>query len=87
MIPRDILPFYLGVPLFIFCVALLPASALQAAKAPVDRVNPMIGTAEHRHVYPGATVPFGMAQFSPDMRDNTWDGSSGYLSGAVVRVW
>jgi predicted alpha-1,2-mannosidase len=38
----------------------------------------MIGTAEHGHVYPGATVPFGMVQLSPDTRDNTWDGSSGY---------
>ncbi len=27
---------------------------------------------------PGATVPFGMVQLSPDTRDNTWDGSSGY---------
>jgi predicted alpha-1,2-mannosidase len=48
------------------------------AKAPVDYVNPFIGTAEHGHVYPGATVPFGMVQLSPDTRDGTWDGSSGY---------
>ncbi|HTB84174.1 MAG TPA: GH92 family glycosyl hydrolase [Candidatus Sulfotelmatobacter sp.] len=47
-------------------------------KPVVDYVNPMIGTAEHGHVYPGATVPFGMVQLSPDTRDNTWDGSSGY---------
>ncbi len=38
----------------------------------------MIGTAEHGHVYPGATVPFGMVQLSPDTRDGTWDGCSGY---------
>jgi putative alpha-1,2-mannosidase len=44
----------------------------------VDYVNPMIGTDGHGHVYPGATVPFGMVQLSPDIRDNTWDGSSGY---------
>ena len=49
-----------------------------SAKSPVDFVNPLIGTAEHGHVYPGATVPFGMVQLSPDTRDNTWDGSSGY---------
>ncbi|TPE46373.1 GH92 family glycosyl hydrolase [Pontibacter mangrovi] len=29
-------------------------------------VNPMIGTAKMGHTYPGATVPFGMVQLSPD---------------------
>lgn len=53
------------------------ASAAGAASA-VDFANPLIGTAEHGHVYPGATVPFGMIQLSPDTRDNTWDGCSGY---------
>jgi predicted alpha-1,2-mannosidase len=38
----------------------------------------MIGTDEHGHVYPGATLPFGMMQLSPDTRDETWDGCSGY---------
>ncbi len=38
----------------------------------------MIGTDGHGHVYLGATVPFGMVQLSPDIGDNTWDGSSGY---------
>jgi predicted alpha-1,2-mannosidase len=38
----------------------------------------MIGTDAHGHVYPGAAVPFGMVQLSPDTRDHTWDGSSGY---------
>jgi predicted alpha-1,2-mannosidase len=52
--------------------------AAASGKPAVDEVNPMIGTAEHGHVYPGATVPFGMVQLSPDTRDNTWDGSSGY---------
>jgi predicted alpha-1,2-mannosidase len=56
----------------------LMVSAPVYGKEPVDEVNPMIGTAEHGHVYPGATVPFGMVQLSPDTRDKTWDGSSGY---------
>ena len=59
-------------------LALLLAVATCSAKSAVDYVNPFIGTAEHGHVYPGATVPFGMVQLSPDTRDNTWDGSSGY---------
>ncbi|MCC6251864.1 MAG: GH92 family glycosyl hydrolase [Bacteroidia bacterium] len=42
-------------------------------------VNPFVGTAGHGHTYPGATVPFGMVQLSPDTRiDGSWDGCSGY---------
>lgn len=42
-------------------------------------VNPFIGTAAHGHTYPGATLPFGMVQLSPDTRiDGSWDGCSGY---------
>src|SRR5580698_3544128 len=61
-----------------FITALLLVATLCPGKSPVDYVNPMIGTDAHGHVYPGATVPFGMVQLSPDTRDNTWDGSSGY---------
>jgi putative alpha-1,2-mannosidase len=32
----------------------------------VQYVNPMIGTRDMGHTYPGATVPFGMVQLSPD---------------------
>jgi predicted alpha-1,2-mannosidase len=60
----------LGVVLF--------SAAASFAEPPVDEVNPFIGTAEHGHVYPGASVPFGMVQLSPDTRTNTWDGCSGY---------
>ena len=41
-------------------------------------VDPFIGTGGHGHTFPGATVPFGMVQFSPDTRMNDWDGCSGY---------
>ena len=41
-------------------------------------VNPFIGTGGHGHTFPGATVPFGMVQLSPDTREANWDGSSGY---------
>jgi predicted alpha-1,2-mannosidase len=49
-----------------------------AEPSPVDSVRPFVGTAAHGHVYPGATVPFGMVQLSPDTRLETWDGCSGY---------
>lgn len=41
-------------------------------------VNPFIGTGGHGHTFPGATMPFGMVQLSPDTRVDNWDGSSGY---------
>ena len=43
-----------------------------------DYVDPLIGTAEHGHVYPGATVPFGSVQLSPDNGTQGWDWCSGY---------
>ena len=41
-------------------------------------VNPFIGTDGHGHTFPGATLPFGMVQLSPDTRLTGWDGCSGY---------
>jgi len=41
-------------------------------------VDPFMGTGGHGHVYPGATVPFGMVQLSPDNGTNGWDWCSGY---------
>src|ERR1035438_3207076 len=43
-----------------------------------DYVNPFIGTGGHGHTYPGAVLPFGMVQLSPDTRLDGWDGCSGY---------
>src|ERR1700723_2765402 len=41
-------------------------------------VQPKIGTGGHGHCYPGATVPFGMVQLSPDTFNQGWDWCSGY---------
>ena len=41
-------------------------------------VNPFIGTAAHGHTFPGAVLPFGMVQVSPDNGTNGWDWCSGY---------
>ena len=43
-----------------------------------ESVNPLIGTGGHGHTYPGATLPFGMVQLSPDTRLDGWDGCGGY---------
>jgi predicted alpha-1,2-mannosidase len=37
-----------------------------------------IGTGGHGHTYPGATVPFGAVQVSPDTGVRDWDHCSGY---------
>ncbi len=39
-------------------------------------VDTHIGTDAHGHTYPGATMPFGMVQLSPDTRLEGWDGCS-----------
>lgn len=44
----------------------------------ISYINPFIGTGGHGHTYPGATMPFGMMQLSPDTRLDGWDGCSGY---------
>jgi predicted alpha-1,2-mannosidase len=50
----------------------------QTTKDYTQYVNPFIGTGGHGHTFPGATVPFGYVQLSPDTREDNWDGSSGY---------
>tara|TARA_R110002126_G_scaffold291243_1_gene451296 strand:- start:31486 stop:34377 length:2892 start_codon:yes stop_codon:yes gene_type:complete len=47
-------------------------------KSLISYVNPFIGTGGHGHTFPGATMPFGMMQLSPDTRLDGWDGCSGY---------
>ena len=63
--------------------AVLLAAVLFASCAGVDgplceAVDPFIGTGGHGHTYPGATVPFGMVQVSPDTRLEGWDGCGGF---------
>ncbi|MER5676248.1 GH92 family glycosyl hydrolase [[Kitasatospora] papulosa] len=63
-----------------------PASADGAAHAErgrlTDLVNPFIGTENEGNTYPGAAVPFGMVQFSPDTGHNTgYDYSETHIRG------
>ena len=55
---------------------LLCVQTLNAQKT--NDVKTLIGTDAHGHTYPGATSPFGMIQLSPDTRQDSWDGCSGY---------
>jgi predicted alpha-1,2-mannosidase len=56
------------------CLAALTGWTAQ----PVDDALPLVGTGGHGHTYPGATVPFGFVQVSPDTRTEGWDACSGY---------
>ena len=63
---------------FLIALALLTTTISQAQDY-AKHVNPFIGTGGHGHTFPGATVPYGMVQLSPDTRiDGSWDGCSGY---------
>lgn len=49
-----------------FSLALVGASAVAQQQNLVPFVKPIIGTQRMGHTYPGATVPFGAVQLSPD---------------------
>ena len=66
------------IPFFSVAAALLAVVSCTGEKTAVEAVDPFIGTGFHGHTYPGATVPAGMVQLSPDTRNTGWDGSSGY---------
>lgn len=50
-----------------------------ASESLTDFVNPFIGTDGPGNTYPGATVPFGMVQLSPDIGIPGWDRIAGYF--------
>ena len=54
----------LAVPLFALSLNALPQGG--AEKQPIDYVNPIIGTNGMGHTFPGACVPFGIVQLSPE---------------------
>jgi predicted alpha-1,2-mannosidase len=58
-------------------IVILPTITGQAQRL-TKFVDPFLGTGGHGHVYPGATVPFGMVQLSPDNGVEGWDWCSGY---------
>ncbi|MCX4816874.1 GH92 family glycosyl hydrolase [Streptomyces sp. NBC_01239] len=61
----------------------VPAAAESAVHGRLtDLVNPFIGTENDGNTYPGAAVPFGMVQFSPDTGHNTgYDYSQNHIRG------
>jgi predicted alpha-1,2-mannosidase len=61
---------------YLLLIFVVNAVSLQAQN--LKWVDPFIGTAAHGHTYPGATLPFGLVQLSPDTDDTGWDWCSGY---------
>jgi predicted alpha-1,2-mannosidase len=59
------------------CLFLL-MSCCNCDQSATKLVNPFIGTDGHGHTFPGASMPFGMVQLSPDTRKDNWDACSGY---------
>jgi putative alpha-1,2-mannosidase len=70
-------PLFRSIISFAFILISLSTFA-QRKKDYTQFVDPFIGTGGHGHTYPGAVVPFGMVQLSPDTRLTGWDGCSGY---------
>ena len=70
--------------LLLFCLGVFSCTEKEHSEMLIDQtpaydlVNSFIGTGGHGHTYPGATLPFGMVQLSPDTRLEGWDGCSGY---------
>lgn len=72
-----------------YCVMLTSCLAnAQTLNLARDLVNPFIGTGGHGHTFPGACVPNGLVQLSPDTRPDgymDWDGCGGYhYSDSVI---
>ena len=59
--------------------ACVPAGTEGRAECLADCVNPFIGTDFTGNTYPGAQVPFGMVQLSPDNGLPGWDRIAGYF--------
>lgn len=75
------------IKVFLFaCFFYLLSVPVSGQEKLIDYVNPFVGTAGHGHTYPGATLPFGMVQLSPDNGTNGWDWVSGYhYSDSVIQ--
>jgi len=69
--------FKILAPIFFAIIILISCKSNPPEKL-TDYVNPFIGTDEDGHTFPGALVPFGMVQLSPDNGDRGYNWCSGY---------
>src|SRR6202000_2199990 len=67
--------------IFLSILAALPVLASAQTKTSdnlVQYVHPIVGTQRMGHVFPGATVPFGMVQLSPETDTISYDDNGHY---------
>ncbi len=76
--------FVMAVMAFTACTS-EPSTAPPEERGHAALVDPFIGTGAHGHTYPGAVLPFGLVQLSPDNGTEGWDWCSGYhISDTVI---
>jgi predicted alpha-1,2-mannosidase len=63
------------------CLSLAALGADNNGELAYSNVDPFIGTGEGGHTFPGATVPFGMIQLSPDTDIRDFHKSYGWAAG------
>ena len=68
----------------VISILLSSTSFSQQSRMLTDFVNPFLGTGGHGHTFPGASLPFGMVQLSPDTRLDGWDACSGYYGTDTI---
>ncbi|MCB9169430.1 MAG: glycoside hydrolase family 92 protein [Flavobacteriales bacterium] len=69
------------IPVVLLLSFLSPIGRAQSPDRAIDLVDPFVGTGGHGHTFPGACVPNGLVQLSPDTRTDgyrDWDGCGGY---------
>jgi len=68
----------MSIKIFFTVLCIIFASCKPASEKLIEYVDPFIGTGEHGHTFPGATLPHGLVQLSPDTRLRGWDACGGY---------
>jgi len=58
--------------LLVLLPVLASSTLAQTSTTPYDSVDPLIGTSGGGNTFPGATLPFGMVQWSPDTNREAW---------------
>jgi len=66
------IPVALRFVLVLFSLFSCIAALAQSASSGYDAVDPFIGTAGGGNTFPGASLPFGMVQWSPDTNRDAW---------------
>ncbi len=66
-------------------LSVLPAAPADAAISdPAALVNPLLGTSNGGNTFPGAVVPFGMVQWSPDTPSRPAGGNYAYSDSTIT---